>query len=158
VDCFDGTVTKLVPVSKGLSDNFYLVGSGNITFPETGRFEFGVCSVGKSRVFVDGQLVVDNGYEVQQTLGDTFYGESCLRYSMGSSAHIGTCYRITGLGTREEVGVSRGSLFRIFRLIPFNRRHSKSKPDRHTLSGSNIQTPCPLRTPPTQQSSQVSPV
>ena len=59
------------------------MGSGYMTFPETGMFEFGLCSVGKSRLFVDDVLVVDNGYDKPQTIGDTFYG----------------------LGTREETGV-----------------------------------------------------
>lgn len=72
----------------GLDDEFYLVGSGYMTFPHTGMFEFGLCSVGKSRLFVDDVLVVDNGYDKPQTIGDTFYG----------------------LGTREETGVSHARL------------------------------------------------
>jgi hypothetical protein len=42
---------------------------------ETGNYNFGLCSVGKSRLFADDTLVVDNGYSKAQTLGDTFYGE-----------------------------------------------------------------------------------
>ncbi|KAH8077419.1 glycosyl hydrolase family 3 C-terminal domain-containing protein, partial [Filobasidium floriforme] len=67
----------------GLNDEFHLVGSGHMTFPHSGMFEFGLCSVGKSRLFVDDVLVVENGYDKPQTIGDTFYG----------------------LGTREETGV-----------------------------------------------------
>jgi beta-glucosidase len=59
-----------------------------MTFPHSGMFEFGLCSVGKSRLFVDDVLVVDNGYDKPQTIGDTFYG----------------------LGTREETGVGHARL------------------------------------------------
>jgi hypothetical protein len=46
-----------------------------MTMAETGNYNFGLCSVGKSRLFADDTLVVDNGYSKAQTLGDTFYGE-----------------------------------------------------------------------------------
>lgn len=78
----------------GLNDEFYLVGSGHMTFPHSGMFEFGLCSVGKSRLFVDDVLVVDNGYDKPQTIGDTFYG----------------------LGTREETGVGHARLL----SLPFS--------------------------------------
>jgi beta-glucosidase len=77
-----------VVLRTGLNDEFYLVGSGYMTFPHSDMFEFGLCSVGKSRLFVDDVLVVDNGYDKPQTIGDTFYG----------------------LGTREETGVSHARL------------------------------------------------
>ena len=63
------------PIPSGLFDEFYLVGYGSMTMPETGNYNFSLCSVGKSRLFVDDTLVVDNGYDKAQTLGDTFYGK-----------------------------------------------------------------------------------
>ncbi|KAK4688956.1 beta-glucosidase, partial [Tremellales sp. Uapishka_1] len=68
---------------KGLAEDFYLEVSGYIVAEATGKFEFGLSLVGRAQLFVNGEMVIDNGMETTQTPGDSFYG----------------------LGTIEETGV-----------------------------------------------------
>jgi len=51
---------------------FYLDIEGLITPTESAEYDFGVSVAGTARLFVDGELVVDNAS--RQTLGDTFFG------------------------------------------------------------------------------------
>ncbi|ORY35301.1 glycoside hydrolase family 3 protein [Naematelia encephala] len=68
---------------EGLADDFYLEVSGFILAESTGPYEFGLSLVGRAQLFIDGEMVIDNGMDTPQTPGDSFYG----------------------LGTVEEVGV-----------------------------------------------------
>ena len=49
--------------------------SGKITAEASGDFEFGLSVVGKARLFVNNELVIDNGWVGQQTAGSSFYGK-----------------------------------------------------------------------------------
>jgi hypothetical protein len=69
-------LADLIAIPKtGLQDIFWAKTSGYVLAPSTGPFEFGLSVVGRSRLFIDGKLVVDNGIENEQTPGPSFYGE-----------------------------------------------------------------------------------
>lgn len=58
----------------GLAEHFFLALTGHVRAQSTGIMEFGLSLVGKGRVYVDGVLVLDNGWATKQTRGQTFYG------------------------------------------------------------------------------------
>lgn len=99
----------------GLNDLFYMRLSGYIVAEETGVFEFGMSLVGRARLFVDGQLVIDNGYEKQQTYGGTFYGAGTIEEKGVCNVTAGEKYHIEieftnykNPGKTAEVAIKRG--------------------------------------------------
>lgn len=63
-----------VPSELADRGEFFGVLSGTWTASETGPYQFSVSVCGRARLFVDGQLVVDN-WDVLQTPGETFFGQ-----------------------------------------------------------------------------------
>lgn len=68
-----------------------------------------------SRLFVDGQLVIDNGYEKQQTYGGTFYGAGTIEEKGVCNVTAGEKYHIEieftnfkNPGKTAEVAIKRG--------------------------------------------------
>jgi beta-glucosidase len=71
--------------------------------------------MGSSRLFVDGQLVIDNGYEKQQTYGGTFYGAGTIEEKGVCNVTAGEKYHIEieftnykNPGKTAEVAIKRG--------------------------------------------------
>lgn len=64
---------------KGLDDIFYAVLEGSFQAEATEIFEFGLCLVGRGRLYINDSLIIDNGMETNQKLGTSFYGTSDLQ-------------------------------------------------------------------------------
>ncbi|GAA5898000.1 hypothetical protein JCM6882_003304 [Rhodosporidiobolus microsporus] len=74
---------------KGLAELFYINLEGYVTAEESGPFDFGISLVGRSQVFVDDKVVIDNGWTTKQTPGPSFYG-------LGTIEEIGTVDFVAG--------------------------------------------------------------
>ena len=60
------------------ADQFCFISTGYIVAEEDGPHEFGISVVGRARVLVNDQLVLDNGFKTKQTPGDSFYGNGTV--------------------------------------------------------------------------------
>ncbi|GAA5874294.1 hypothetical protein JCM8547_007555 [Rhodosporidiobolus lusitaniae] len=74
---------------KGLAELFYIHLEGYLTAEESSPFDFGISLVGRSQVFIDDKLIVDNGWTTKQTPGPSFYG-------LGTIEEIGTVNFVAG--------------------------------------------------------------
>ncbi|KAK0726967.1 beta-glucosidase [Lasiosphaeria miniovina] len=65
---------------------------GLLVAEQTGDYEFGVVVVGTAKLFVDGQVVVDNASEQQQ--GDAFFGAGTIEVKKKIPVEKGKSYKI----------------------------------------------------------------
>ncbi|KAJ7098171.1 glycoside hydrolase family 3 protein, partial [Mycena belliarum] len=71
------TRVKLVDfLPPGLTPNWTIKLTGRLTVPKTAPFELGLTVAGRAKLWVDGQLTIDNW--TKQTPGDFFYGQGTI--------------------------------------------------------------------------------
>ncbi|KAF2086366.1 glycoside hydrolase family 3 protein [Saccharata proteae CBS 121410] len=78
------------PELKG--DTFYMDLEGTLTPEEDGNFTFGLTVCGTAKLFVDGELVVDN--EINQRQGDAFFGSGTVEEKGSMQVKAGKTYNI----------------------------------------------------------------
>ncbi|BGP39734.1 hypothetical protein JCM10450v2_003703 [Rhodotorula kratochvilovae] len=80
---------------KGLADQFYMINEGYVTAEETGDFQLGISLVGRAQVLVDDKLIIDNGWDTQQTRGASFYGLGTIEETGIVPFVKGQTYKVT---------------------------------------------------------------
>lgn len=81
--------------------------SGYFTPEETGSYTFGLVSAGLSRLYIDGQQVIDNW--TQQKPGEAFFGFGSAEVTAQVALNAGQSHQITIEYSKEKAGV--GALY-----------------------------------------------
>ncbi|KAF5250101.1 hypothetical protein FANTH_4654 [Fusarium anthophilum] len=76
-----------------LESHFYVSVEGDLVIQETGLFEFGLAVYGSARLYVDGQLLIDNS--LVQRGGTFFFGKGTIEEKAQMHLVQGQKYRIT---------------------------------------------------------------
>ncbi|GAA6026005.1 hypothetical protein JCM10207_000759, partial [Rhodosporidiobolus poonsookiae] len=105
---------------KGLEELFYIDLEGYVTAEQSGPYDFGMSLVGRSQVFVNDKLVIDNGWTDKQTPGPSFYGLGTIEEVGAVDFKQGETYKVSVRYTNyarelsetevEEAGAGQPSL------------------------------------------------
>ncbi|KZT28632.1 glycoside hydrolase family 3 protein [Neolentinus lepideus HHB14362 ss-1] len=108
---------------KDLTPTWTIKVEGNLTFEKTAEYELGLAVAGRAKLWVDGELAIDNW--TKQTKGEFFYGQgtveekATLRFGANKSRAVSLEYTNTfppATGADDEKADSQPALMRGVRL------------------------------------------
>ncbi|MCP4005310.1 MAG: beta-glucosidase [bacterium] len=103
----EAELTWFGEVAKGVEPSAFSARiTGTLVAPESGAHTFSLTSAGKTRILVDGELVVDNW--TQQTRGESFFGAGTIEVSASVKLKQGQSYDVQIDYSRQDAPVIAG--------------------------------------------------